>query len=93
MAKSAERVNPKAVQQRAKQLPQSGRRDLRSKAVEKGSERFADVIFCDLSGVGSVLGRRRGDLQQEIPSRAHRITAPLWSELEMPKGLWVTEKS
>lgn len=50
-------------------------------------------FFCDLSGVSSVLGRCSGELQMEIPSRAHRITTPLRSELEMLKGLWVTEKS
>jgi len=43
--------------------------------------------------VSSILGLGAGELQLEFPSQAHEITAPLRSELESLKGLWVTEKS
>jgi hypothetical protein len=43
--------------------------------------------------VSSVSGRQVGELHLEFPSRAHGITAPLRSELESLKRLWVTEKN
>ena len=44
--------------------------------------------------VSSVGGRFVGELHMELPSRAHKITAPLrGSELESLQRLWVTEKN
>lgn len=43
MAKSMVRENPRAVQQSAKQLPQSGRNDSRLRAGEEGAVESLDV--------------------------------------------------
>lgn len=48
--------------------------------------------YCSSSGEFDV-GPARGELPLESPIRAHRITAPLRSDVESLKELWVTEKS
>jgi hypothetical protein len=74
-------------------LPQSGRRDGRARAGEAGAVESADVVCMGLPMVSSVSGRRVGELHLEFPLRVHGITAPLRSELESLKRLWVTEKN
>lgn len=60
MAKSAVREKPSAVQQSAKQLPQSGRSDSRSVAGEKGVVGSFDVtgMWSSLDGFGEGPGAR-----------------------------------